>query len=196
MSTLSVNMTFYLLSRNMFKTPWSHWCSTSEKAENLKQFADRMKLWSGWQSFKHVMKRFIALSCEALARSLYSVSANSSNSISIQLLRQGLHDRPKNRRSALQTEIDAVDDSAFDTTSIFFWKGRIKRKCCGTTNYRGSLRQLDVRCRCEMTRIVLFDPFEPLSPGRQLGRDRHLPTLNIPKIPWEAELNTKKLEFV
>jgi hypothetical protein len=66
------------------------------------------------------MKRFIALSCEALARSLYSVSANSSNSISVQLLRQGLHDKPKNLRSALQTEIDAVDANAFEAILLAY----------------------------------------------------------------------------
>ncbi len=55
------------------------------------------------------MKRLVALTCEALARSIYALSAQSDNTISIRLFKQGLHNRPKNLRVVLQEQIDAVE---------------------------------------------------------------------------------------
>jgi len=59
------------------------------------------------------VKQLLAISCAALARSLYAVAAGSRNTVTIQLLRQGLHDRPKNLRSTLQSEIDAVNSDDY-----------------------------------------------------------------------------------
>jgi hypothetical protein len=55
------------------------------------------------------MKRLVALTCEALARSIYALSAESENTVSIRLFKQGLHNRPKNLRVVLQEQIDAVE---------------------------------------------------------------------------------------
>jgi len=55
------------------------------------------------------MKRLVALTCEALARSIYALSAQSDNTISIRLFKQGLHNRPKNLRVVLQEQIDAIE---------------------------------------------------------------------------------------
>ncbi len=54
------------------------------------------------------MQHYIALTCEALARSLYASAATSPNAVSIRLYKQGLHLRPPDLRKVLQSEIDAV----------------------------------------------------------------------------------------
>jgi hypothetical protein len=54
------------------------------------------------------MKRYIALTCEALARSIYAVAATSPHTISVRLYHQGLHNTPKRLRSTLQDAIDAI----------------------------------------------------------------------------------------
>ena len=54
------------------------------------------------------MKHFVALTCEALARSLYACAANSPNAITVRLYKQGLHLRPPQLRKVLQAEVDAI----------------------------------------------------------------------------------------
>lgn len=54
------------------------------------------------------MKRYIALTCEALARTVYAVAAVAPAAISVRLYRQGLHNTPKRLRMTLQDEIDAI----------------------------------------------------------------------------------------
>lgn len=54
------------------------------------------------------MKRFTALTCEALARTIYALSAQTEHTVSIQLYKQGLHNHPRNLRAILQEQIDAV----------------------------------------------------------------------------------------
>ncbi len=56
------------------------------------------------------MKHFIALTCEALARSIYAIAATTPHTISIRLFQQGLHNRPKNLRHVLQEQIDAIEE--------------------------------------------------------------------------------------
>jgi hypothetical protein len=60
------------------------------------------------------MARYIALTCEALSRSLYAVAAQSPHSVSIRLFRQGLHNSPKNLRQILQEEVAAVQEGECD----------------------------------------------------------------------------------
>ncbi len=55
------------------------------------------------------MKHYTAITCEALARSIYAAAARSATTVSVRLLEQGLHNRPPSLREALQAEIDAVD---------------------------------------------------------------------------------------
>jgi Protein of unknown function (DUF1638) len=54
------------------------------------------------------MTHYIALTCSALARSVYAVAAQAKPVISVRLYDQGLHNVPKNLRSRLQAEIDAI----------------------------------------------------------------------------------------
>ena len=54
------------------------------------------------------------LACEVAAREIYICAAQSANTVSIDLLTQGLHDNSDLMRRRLQAEIDAVDESQFD----------------------------------------------------------------------------------
>ncbi|MBI5667408.1 MAG: DUF1638 domain-containing protein [Chloroflexi bacterium] len=54
------------------------------------------------------MSHYIALTCEALARSIYAAAASSPHTVSIRLFKQGLHNTPKNLRATLQEQIDAI----------------------------------------------------------------------------------------
>ena len=66
------------------------------------------------------MTHYLALTCEALARSIYIAAANSSNTISIRLFRQGLHNTPKNLRAVLQDEINAVEADKYDALLLAY----------------------------------------------------------------------------
>ena len=66
------------------------------------------------------MSRFLALTCEALSRSIYHLSAATEHTVSIRLFGQGLHNRPKNLRSILQEEIDAVPAGEFDAILLVY----------------------------------------------------------------------------
>lgn len=66
------------------------------------------------------MKRLVALTCEALARSIYALSARSENTISIRLFKQGLHNRPKNLRVVLQEQIDAIEPGECDAILLVY----------------------------------------------------------------------------
>ncbi len=60
------------------------------------------------------MSQFVALTCSALSRTIYALAAHSPHTITVQLLRQGLHNRPKNLRSILQSHIDDVASADCD----------------------------------------------------------------------------------
>ncbi len=66
------------------------------------------------------MKRFVALTCEALSRTVYSLAAQSPNTITLRMFRQGLHDRPKNLRAALQAELDAIPAGEYDAVLLVY----------------------------------------------------------------------------
>jgi len=52
--------------------------------------------------------RYLCLTCEALTRPVYLGAALSKHSIDVELVRIGLHDRPKDLRSQLQSRIDSA----------------------------------------------------------------------------------------
>jgi hypothetical protein len=64
--------------------------------------------------------RLTALTCEALARSLYALAAETSHTVSIQLYKQGLHNHPRNLRAVLQEQIDAVPASDADAILLVY----------------------------------------------------------------------------
>jgi hypothetical protein len=66
------------------------------------------------------MKRYIALTCEALARSVYAAAAESPHTVTVQLYRQGLHNTPKNLRATLQEQIDAIQPGACDAILLVY----------------------------------------------------------------------------
>jgi hypothetical protein len=66
------------------------------------------------------MKHFIALTCEALARSIYAIAATTPHTISIRLFQQGLHNRPKNLRHVLQEQIDAIEEGECEAILLVY----------------------------------------------------------------------------
>ena len=66
------------------------------------------------------MARFIALTCEALARSVYAAAATSPHTITTRFFRQGLHNTPKKLRHTLQDEIDAIQPGECDAILLAY----------------------------------------------------------------------------
>ncbi len=66
------------------------------------------------------MARFIALTCEALARSVYAAAATSPHSVTTRLFRQGLHNTPKLLRYTLQDEIDGIQPGECDAILLAY----------------------------------------------------------------------------
>ena len=66
------------------------------------------------------MQRLIALTCTALARSVYAAAAASSHIVSVTLLQQGLHNRPRNLRAILQEHIDALPQGEYDAVLLAY----------------------------------------------------------------------------
>ena len=66
------------------------------------------------------MARYIALTCEALARSIYAAAAQTPHTVSIRLYRQGLHNSPKNLRQVLQEGIDAIEPNTCDAILLAY----------------------------------------------------------------------------
>ncbi|KAA3660224.1 MAG: DUF1638 domain-containing protein [Chloroflexi bacterium] len=66
------------------------------------------------------MARYIALTCEALSRSIYAAAAKTPHTITVQLYKQGLHNRPKNLREVLQAEIDAIEPDSCDAILLVY----------------------------------------------------------------------------
>ncbi len=66
------------------------------------------------------MPHYIALTCEALARSAYAAAASTPNIISVRLFKQGLHNRPKNLRVVLQEAIDAIQPGECDAILLVY----------------------------------------------------------------------------
>lgn len=81
------------------------------------------------------MKRYLALTCEALARSVYTVAATAPHIISVQLFKQGLHNTPKALRVALQDQIDAVPPGDYDAILLLYGM-------CGTSTIGLTARQI------------------------------------------------------
>jgi hypothetical protein len=58
------------------------------------------------------------LACEVAAREIYLCAAQSVNSVSVDLLTQGLHDNSDEMRRRLQQEINAVDETQYDAVLL------------------------------------------------------------------------------
>lgn len=66
------------------------------------------------------MKHYLALTCTALARSVYAAAAASPHTVTVTLLQQGLHNRPKNLRVILQEHIDALAAAEYDAVLLAY----------------------------------------------------------------------------
>lgn len=66
------------------------------------------------------MAHYLALTCEALARTIYKLSAETEHTITTQLFRQGLHNRPKNLRVVLQEEIDTIEEGRYEAILLVY----------------------------------------------------------------------------
>ncbi len=66
------------------------------------------------------MAHYIALTCEALARSIYAQAAETPHTVSLQLFRQGLHNTPKTLRQVLQESIDAIEPGECDAILLVY----------------------------------------------------------------------------
>jgi hypothetical protein len=66
------------------------------------------------------MSHFIALTCSALARSVYAAAATADAAVSVRLFDQGLHNAPKNLRARLQAAIDAVQPGECDAILLVY----------------------------------------------------------------------------
>ena len=80
------------------------------------------------------MAHYLALTCEALARSIYAAAAQTDHTITVQLYRQGLHNRPKGLRAGLQEQIDAAADKPVDAILLAYGM-------CGTSTIGLTARQ-------------------------------------------------------
>jgi hypothetical protein len=66
------------------------------------------------------MSHFVALTCSALARSVYAAAATADAAVSVRLFDQGLHNVPKNLRARLQAAIDAVQPGECDAILLVY----------------------------------------------------------------------------
>jgi hypothetical protein len=66
------------------------------------------------------MQRFIALTCGALARSIYAATATAPHTVSVRLFAQGLHNIPRNLRNVLQAEIDGIQPGECDAILLAY----------------------------------------------------------------------------
>lgn len=66
------------------------------------------------------MARYLALTCEALARSIYAAAARTPHLITVALFRQGLHDAPKRLRETLQAAVDHHTSGNYDALLLVY----------------------------------------------------------------------------
>jgi hypothetical protein len=66
------------------------------------------------------MQKFVALTCSALARSLYAAAATSPHTVMVRLFDQGLHNAPKNLRGVLQAGIDTIHPGECDAVLLAY----------------------------------------------------------------------------
>jgi hypothetical protein len=66
------------------------------------------------------MARYLALTCEALARPVYAAAATSPHTVTVQFYLQGLHNTPKKLRRTLQDDIDAVQPGEYDAILLAY----------------------------------------------------------------------------
>jgi hypothetical protein len=66
------------------------------------------------------MSQYVALTCSALARSIYSIAATVPSAVSVQTLDQGLHRASETLREQLQNHIDSVKPDEYDAILLVY----------------------------------------------------------------------------
>ena len=66
------------------------------------------------------MTHYIAVTCSAMARYVYSAAAGVPSAVSVRMLDQGLHIGPKTLRERLQDEIDAIEPDECDAILLVY----------------------------------------------------------------------------
>lgn len=66
------------------------------------------------------MSNYIALTCSALARSIYGLGASSPHIVSVRLFDQGLHNKPGSLREKLQVAIDEIQPGETDAILLAY----------------------------------------------------------------------------
>ncbi len=66
------------------------------------------------------MSQYVALTCSALARPIYSIAATVPSAISVQMLDQGLHRFSGTLRKQLQNHIDSIKPDDFDAILLVY----------------------------------------------------------------------------
>ena len=66
------------------------------------------------------MAHYVALTCEALIRSIYALAAETPNTVSVRLYRQGLHNAPRTLRQTLQATIDEIEEGECDAILLAY----------------------------------------------------------------------------
>lgn len=66
------------------------------------------------------MSQYVALTCSALARPIYSIAATVPSAVSVQTLDQGLHRVSESLREQLQNHIDSIKPDTFDAILLVY----------------------------------------------------------------------------
>ncbi len=66
------------------------------------------------------MQHYIAITCSALARSIYAEAATAPAAVSVRMLDQGLHRAPEDLRQRLQAQIDAIRPDECDAVLLVY----------------------------------------------------------------------------
>lgn len=66
------------------------------------------------------MSNYVALTCSALARSIYALAATSPHIVSVRLFDQGLHNTPNHLRATIQSAIDTIQPSDCDAVLLVY----------------------------------------------------------------------------
>jgi hypothetical protein len=64
--------------------------------------------------------KLMALSCEALARNIYALAAETTHTVTVKLLKQGLHNHPRHLREELQREVDAIPAGEYEAILLVY----------------------------------------------------------------------------
>lgn len=66
------------------------------------------------------MSRYLALTCSALARSIYGLASTAPHIVTVRLFDQGLHNKPRTLRDQLQEAVDAIQYDEADAILLAY----------------------------------------------------------------------------